>query len=76
MIEVRRMTTREIFALKAGQHKDITLTNGRIGMVKINGAIKTWKSIPGCIEVPVKYGLREYDQWSMKVAVSRFVVRV
>lgn len=34
---------------------------GRIIEVKINGAIKLWKTRPFDLKIPVKYGLYEYS---------------
>lgn len=34
--------------------------HGEARQVKVNGKVRTWKRDPNRIEVPVKYGLREY----------------
>lgn len=34
--------------------------SGKARQCKVNGKVRTWKRDPERIEVPVKYGLREY----------------
>jgi hypothetical protein len=75
-IRVRRMTRDEVMQLHYGQHPEVILNDGRLGEVKINGAIKTWKREPDRAEIPVKYGMYECARFSLDEALQRFVVRV
>ena len=70
----RFMTDEEILALSYGDHPHVKLNNGRVGRVKINGAIKRWARDPGRIEVPVKYGMYECARLSFDEARARFMV--
>lgn len=36
-------------------------TDGTARNAKVNGVVRTWKHNPNRVEVPVKYGLYEYD---------------
>lgn len=75
-IMVRRMTRAEVMALGYGNHPEVLLNNGRLGTVKINGSIKTWKTDPDRVEIPVKYGMYEMARLSLSEALNRFVVRI
>lgn len=66
----------EIKTLRYGDHSLCLLTNGRIGEVKINGAVKTWKRDPGKIRVSVKYGLYQYGSFETHEALQRLCKRV
>lgn len=74
--EYRTMTEAEIRALSYGKHPLVILNNGRVGTVKINGAIRTWKRDPERLEIPVKYGMYECATLSREEALRRFVVEV
>jgi hypothetical protein len=54
------MTADEAKALNLAR-APIRCPDGSVRMVKVNGAVKTWKRTPGRVEVPLKYGL--YDTW-------------
>jgi hypothetical protein len=75
-INVRAMTRNEILAIPSqwGRSFDFLLTNGRLGQVRSNGAIKTWKREPDRFEIPVKYGMYECARLSLPEALSRFVI--
>lgn len=60
LAEYRPMTHEEAKALDYGDHPHVLLSDGRVGVVKVNGAVKTWKRDANRFEVPAKYGLREY----------------
>lgn len=70
----RFMTFHEIAALKYGQRVPIILNSGRIGHVKINGAVKRWKRDPLRLSVPVKYGMRDTARFETSEALCRFIV--
>ena len=76
MVTVRPMTRDEILALGYGDHPAVILRSGKLGAVKINGAIRTWKRDPERIEVPLKYGMYEYATFDMRESLERFVVEV
>lgn len=73
-VRVRHMTLAEVKELSG--YADIIGNDGTLRTVKINGAVKTWKTDPGRIEVPVKYGMREYARFDTAEALRRFVVRI
>ena len=73
-IKVRHMTLSEIKQLS--NHAEIVCNDGKLRRVKINGAVKTWKTDTNRVEVPVKYGMREYARFNTAEALRRFVVRV
>ena len=58
-VNVRPLTREEILTLSYGDHPTVILNNGRLGRVKINGKVRTWKRDAERIEVPVKYGMYE-----------------
>lgn len=74
MHEYRAMTEAEIRALRYGSCPCVILNNGRVGQVKINGEIRTWKRDATRVEIPVKYGMYEYATLSLAEALERFVV--
>lgn len=73
---VRRMTLDEIKALSSGGHARFIANDGTLRELKINGTVRTWKRDETRIEVPVKYGLREYGTFDTAEALRRFVVVV
>ena len=75
LLEYRPMTREEVLALGYGAHPATILNNGRIGTVKIVGAVRTWKRDANRVEVPVKYGMYEYATFDLAEALRRFVVR-
>lgn len=75
LIEYRAMTREEVLALRYGDHPEVLLNNGRVGVAKVNGAVRTWKRNPSRIEVPVKYGMYEFATLDLEQALARFVVR-
>ena len=72
----RAMTRAEVLALSYGDHVWIVLLNGRVGEVKINGKVRTWKRDPDRVEVSVRRGMYEYATLSMELALEQFVVPV
>ena len=40
---------------------DVLCRDNKVRTVKINGRVKTWKRNPDRIEVPIKYGMYDYD---------------
>jgi hypothetical protein len=73
---VETLTKDEILALHYGQHVAVILNNGKLGQVKINGAVKTWKRDADRVEVPIKYGMYECATFSLAQALDRFVREV
>ena len=65
-IQVKSMPIDDIKKLTRGEH--ILVHTGYFGRnrlsgivhVKVNGKPKTWKTMPGDVNVPIKYGLYEY----------------
>lgn len=49
-------------ALTAGEFHEDHEPAGKIFTWRRNGATQTWKTRPGEFRIPVKYGLRSYDQ--------------
>ena len=74
VIEVRTMTRDEV--LNVCGHVEVILNNGRLGRVKINGAVRTWKRDADRVEIPVKYGMYEYAVLDLAEALRRFIVRI
>lgn len=74
MISVRPMTLEEIKGLSG--HAKVIANDGALRDVKINGAVKTWKTRPNEVSVPVKYGMYEYARFETAEALRRFVVVV
>lgn len=70
----RPFTEEEVKALRCGQYRTVRLNNGRIGQVKINGAVKVWKLNPKRVRVSIKYGMYEHAQWGLEECLSRFVM--
>ncbi len=73
-LTVRRMTLEEIKQLSG--HAHALGNDGTVIRVKINGAVKTWKTRPNEVSVPIKYGLYEYARFETAEALNRFVVVV
>lgn len=62
---VRDMTLGEAKELRYGHIKFVS-TNGELRECKVNGSAKTWKTRPGDVDIPVKYGMYEYAVFSMR----------
>lgn len=73
-VRVRPMTREECLDQTWGREIPCILTNGRLGRVRLNGAIKTWKREPDRFEIPIKYGMYECARLSLPEAMDRFVV--
>lgn len=58
----RPMTIDEAKQLQPGARVPILATDGTARLVTINGAPKTWKRDASRVEVPVKYGMYEYQR--------------
>lgn len=56
--EVRARTFEE--ALNAGGQIAVLDRKGKLRWVKVNGAVKTWKTRPQNCRIPYKYGMYEY----------------
>ena len=69
----RYLTFDEVLALQAGQRVPFMRNDGRLGEVKINGKVRTWKRDKDRIEVPVKYGMYECATFNKTEALQRFV---
>lgn len=54
----RYMTRAEAF--QASSHILFVGRDNRVGTLKVNGSMRTWKTQPDRIELPLKYGMREY----------------
>lgn len=63
-IVARKATFEEVCALTPGQHIIVLGYHGWIN-VRVNGAVKRWKTRPSDCRVPIKYGLKEcaYIEW-------------
>ena len=61
----RYLTFEECQALQYGMHVDFIDNRGQVRQAKVNGAVKTWKTRPGDLLIPMKYGLMEcfYVTW-------------
>ena len=46
-------------------HIWIVCNDGKARQCKVNGKVRTWKTDPRRIEVPLKYGLREYTTFDV-----------
>jgi hypothetical protein len=55
----RRMTVFEAKRLKYGQRVPCLANDGTARECRVSGAPKTWKTRPGDVRVPVKYGMHE-----------------
>lgn len=71
---VRPMTLDEVKALRSGQSVKFIANDGTLRDIKINGEPKRWKTDPDRVEVPVKYGLREY--WRLDTREEQAVLVV
>jgi len=59
---VRKMTFEEALdAFRLG-HVNVLDHSREVRRVKVNGAVKTWKTRPGNCEIPFKYGLYEFGR--------------
>lgn len=56
----RLMTVEEAKQLRSGSTVLARGNDGRIANVKVNGKPKTWKTRPGDVDVPWKFGMYEY----------------
>lgn len=76
--EYRPMTIVEAKLLTYNDHPEILAVDGTARVVKINGAVKTWKKDPARVEVPVKYGMYEYATLHSNPdgTMDRLIVRV
>lgn len=63
----RPMTEEEVLQLGYGDRVWFLANDGSVRQVKVNGRVRTWKKRSPTrnytIEVPLKYGLYEYDHW-------------
>lgn len=75
-VQVRTLMRKEVMALLPGVRVGCILNDGRLGDVRINGRIRTWKTDADRVEVPVKYGMYEAATFSLKEAMTRFVIEL
>ncbi len=61
----------EAKTLRHGQTLYALLNDGTMGAVRVSGKPITWKTRPGDVEVPTKYGL--YDNAHHKMVAGRWV---
>lgn len=45
--------------------------SGCLRNIRLNGQVKTWKTQPYRVEIPIKYGFRECGRWSLDEALDR-----
>jgi len=62
--EFRLMTADEAASLAAGERCWFFAHDGTAREIKVNGSPRTWKTRPGDVEIPVKYGLYEHARAS------------
>ena len=58
------ITLQEAKDLEPGQiiyHVRYRNSDGTAQRWKVNGKVKTWKTMPERVQVPLKHGLRDYD---------------
>jgi hypothetical protein len=58
------LTKEEALNLRHGQilyHVSNKNADGSPQRWRVNGKVKTWKTMPDRIEIPIKYGLYHYD---------------
>lgn len=53
--QAKSLTYRNILCMNDNKNADGTCVRWRV-----NGAIKTWKTMPGRFQIPVKHGLRDF----------------
>lgn len=68
--EYRLMTVEEAKALRYGMRIHALGQDGRVAEVKVNGNPKTWKTRPGDVDVPWKFGMYEYGTARFRGGVS------
>jgi hypothetical protein len=59
--EFRTMALEEAKMLRSGETIWFVANDGSARRLKVNGQVRRWKRQPDKIEVPVKYGMYEYD---------------
>jgi hypothetical protein len=59
MLKVRPMTFEEVLLLKRGDECLFHANDGSARRVHVTGQVKTWKTRPRDLSVPVKYGMYE-----------------
>lgn len=57
----RLMTLRQIQRLKAGDRVWFLAADGTARGVTVNGKPKLWKTRPGDVRIPLKYGMYQYS---------------
>jgi len=72
----RNITKEEILALEYGNHVEMVGYDHRVGTVKVNGKVRTWKHDSNRVEVPFKDGMYEYFTLSLEECLRRLVVRM
>lgn len=72
----RRMTLDEVKSLSSGSCQFFLAVDGLARTIKINGRIHTWRRDPARVEVPVKYGMYEYETFNAEEATRRFLIEI
>jgi len=72
----RNLTREEILALRRGQQVMFILPNGRVGWLRVNGAVRTWKRDPDRVEIPMKYGIKECLTLNLERALEVLVAEI
>lgn len=65
-IAVMTMALGEAKALAYGEHIWFHSVTGELRACKVNGQPRTWKTRPGDVDIPVKYGMYEYAVFRMR----------
>ena len=71
MLKVRPMTFEEALKLKRGDECLFHANDGSARRVRVSGQLKTWKTRPGDLSFPVKYGMWESAKVEWKDGVHR-----
>lgn len=74
MLKVRPMTFDEVLVLKYGDECLFHANDGTARRVRVKGKVKTWKTRPRDLSVPVKYGMYESARVEWTNGVHRGVV--
>jgi hypothetical protein len=76
-LTVRRLTDAEIYNLPQHIHRCKLICNdGQLRDVRMNGAIKRWKTMPDRISIPLKVGFRECFRFDLLDARRDLVILV
>lgn len=75
-LKVRPMTFEEALVLKRGDECLFHDTDGTARRVRVTGQVKTWKTRPRDLKVPIKYGMYEsfYAIWRDSVPCGTILI--